>query len=158
MKKYGSPKTVKEDIEGKPVYLPYLVDVSSLRKEKEKLITQEQCEGIVTIASDLLKIMSKTDFVYFLNKNQHTFHFDIVYFIKSYNLNCYIKEARGDFDAVTRAIKNIDVFNQDSYFSVMDFEKIVTTYTNLTSFCEYIEKYPLDKNDILKIISTERNH
>lgn len=157
IEKYSNPEVIEETVAGVTVLISKNTDTSPLIERREKLITREQCENIVEIASNLLKIISKADFVYFLHENKHVFHFDIVYFIKPTNLNYYIKESKSDIDAVIKAARREDFFRFKSPLDSIDLEKVATTYTNLTKFCEYIRIYPLTKDDVLRITSAKQN-
>lgn len=157
IEKYRHPEVVEETVAGVTVLISKNTNTSPLIERRERLITREQCENIVAIASNLLKIMSKADFVYFLHKNKHVFHFDIVYFIKPTNLIYCIKEKESDIDAVIETTRREDFFRFKSPIDGIDLEKVATTYTSLTKFCEYIRIYPLTKDDVLRIISAKQN-
>lgn len=157
IEKYNNPEVFEAAVAGRTVLMCRSVDTSPLLERKKNFITQEQCEKIVTAALDLLKIMPKTDFVYFLHKNKHVFYFDIVYFIKPTNLNYCIKEANGDIDFVIKTARSEDFFKFKSPLDCIDLGKVATTYTNLTKFCEYIRIYPLTKDDVLRIIPAKQN-
>lgn len=157
IKKYSNPEVFEETVAGVTMLMRKDTDTSPLIERRKRLITQEQCENIVAIASNLLKIIPKADFVYFLHKNKHVFHFDIVYFIKPTNLNYCIKETKGDIDSVIKTARSEDFFNFKSPFDCIDLEKVATTYTNLTKFREYIRIYPLTKDDVLRIIPAKQN-
>ena len=158
IEKYSNPELVEETVAGGTVFMSKTANVSPLIERRKKLITQEQCEGIVAIATNLLKIMSKVDFVYFLYKNENVFCFDVVYFIKHTTLSNWIKQNEGDTDSIIRAAENKTFFNLDSRIDSIDLEKLATTYTNLTKFCEYIRRRPLTKDDILRNASAKRNN
>lgn len=156
IEKYSDPELIKETVAGETVYMSKSVDVSPLIEMREKFITQEQCENIVAAASNLLKITSKGDFVNFLYKNQHTFYFDIIYFIRPCDLNRFLKERECDMDTAIRTIRNKKDIDLIEIICFMDLSKTVKTYTEIASFYEYIKKYPLTEDSVSKIISTEQ--
>ena len=156
IEKYSDPEVIKETVAGETVYITRSVDVCPLIKIRENAITQEQCENIVAAASNLLKITSKGDFVNCLYKNQHTFYFDIIYFISPCALNRFLKERECDIDTAIRTIRNEKDIDLIENICFIDLSKAVKTYTELASFYEYIKKYPLTEDSVSKIISTEQ--
>lgn len=158
IEKYNHPELTEEMVAGEPVTITKWFDISSLKKRKKNLITQKQCENIVTAASVLLENISNAhDFVRFLNRNEDIFYFDSVYFVEPYVLYKNIKQEGYDkIDLIMSCTRKNPWDGRTPHY--IDCDKVIATYTNLTNFCEYIKKYPLTENDVLKIISQEENN
>lgn len=157
IKKYGHPELVSETVAEQVVTIIKYTDVSALEKRKRELVTQEQCKNIVTAASALLKNMPDVrTFALLLNRNSSVFCFDPLFFMERCYLTVLIDKRKGDVES-SRANVFISGISTEEEKHI-NYDKIVETYTNLTSFCEYIKKYPLTKFDVLKIISPKENH
>ena len=104
-------------------------------------------KNVVEAASAFLKISQNTfkskDFLH----DNNEFYFDCIYFMEPASIKRFAKD-NIDCDIFTLLSRGRSCICDDFY----DYDKIVTTYTNLDEFMAYIKEIPITEHDLYQNI------